>query len=148
MERGDFVTLSRDDASIVAMVALASGNKKSLMLMFEGAFCGHYGSMPVLIGRRRRLSLDRGSRRCHDHGRGGVMRLSVTEAAKRWCPFTRMSRHGTTVNRAFSDVTREPVIPREAACISSDCMAWRWSRNGGAIGYCGLAGVPDGEQNE
>ena len=49
MERGDFVTLSRDDDAIVAMVTLVSDNRRSVMLMFDGAFAGHYGSIPVLM---------------------------------------------------------------------------------------------------
>lgn len=80
------------------------------------------------------------------------------EAAKaRWCPFARVSgwvffQSGGTrdmqigsnqaipVNRA--DVgDPEPRWPANAACIASNCMAWRWDRERNN-GWCGLAGEP------
>jgi hypothetical protein len=49
MEQGDFVILSRGRASVRALIAIISENKRSAMLLFEGAFAGHYSGMPVLL---------------------------------------------------------------------------------------------------
>jgi hypothetical protein len=52
--RGQFVTLTYEGQSIKAMVALASPNGRSLMLMFDGALTPRHGegmfpgAMPLL----------------------------------------------------------------------------------------------------
>lgn len=48
MKRGDFVWIERGPMRMKAMVVLASGNGVSLMVMFDGMFCGYVGSMPLL----------------------------------------------------------------------------------------------------
>ncbi|HKJ75042.1 MAG TPA: hypothetical protein VKA19_13085 [Alphaproteobacteria bacterium] len=68
------------------------------------------------------------------------MTLTEKEAREKWCPFAR-EVHGHGGNRAAygsgssADIEGEPgdaeQFGREMAdmhpCISSDCMAWRWS---------------------
>lgn len=48
MRRGDFVWMESGPLRMKAMVALASENEDSLMLMFDGLFNGYAGWMPVL----------------------------------------------------------------------------------------------------
>ena len=48
MKRGDFVRIERGEAKMEAMVTLASPCGGSLMVMFDGMFCGFAGMMPLL----------------------------------------------------------------------------------------------------
>jgi hypothetical protein len=48
MKRGDFVWIERGDVKMQAMVTLASPNEDSLMVMFDGMFCGYVNAMPLL----------------------------------------------------------------------------------------------------
>jgi hypothetical protein len=48
MKRGDFIWIERGEVKMKAMVVLASSNEGSLMVMFDGMFCGYVGSMPLL----------------------------------------------------------------------------------------------------
>jgi hypothetical protein len=48
MKRGDFIWVERGSAKVGAMVTLASPNERSLMVMFDGMFCGYVGVMPLL----------------------------------------------------------------------------------------------------
>ena len=48
MKRGDYVWIERGEVKMKAMVVLASENEHSLMVMFDGMFCGYVGSMPLL----------------------------------------------------------------------------------------------------
>ncbi|MDY7815396.1 hypothetical protein U0F71_06665 [Burkholderia pseudomallei] len=50
LKRGDWVRLEYKEQVITAMVWLASGNSRSLMLGFDGVIDGHVGMMPVLMG--------------------------------------------------------------------------------------------------
>lgn len=47
LKRGDFARLTQGDSSIVGMVVLASGNHKSLMIMFDGMLGGWLGMVPL-----------------------------------------------------------------------------------------------------
>jgi hypothetical protein len=47
-KRGDFVQLTIDGLTLRAMVALASPNGASLMVMFDGLLDGCVGMMPLL----------------------------------------------------------------------------------------------------
>lgn len=87
------------------------------------------------------------------------------EAARMWCPFTRVSFMGSHVGNRVSTATLEMTEKsaargdtrdhdyyrqqlRDCNCIASRCMAWRWAgyrkhgNNDEATGYCGLAGKP------
>jgi hypothetical protein len=48
MKRGDFVWIERGEVKMRAMVTLASPNGNSLMVMFDGMFCGYVSMMPLL----------------------------------------------------------------------------------------------------
>ncbi|CAK0235552.1 Uncharacterised protein [Burkholderia pseudomallei] len=50
IKRGDWVRLEYKEKVITAMVWLASGNSRSLMLGFDGVIDGHVSMMPVLMG--------------------------------------------------------------------------------------------------
>jgi hypothetical protein len=47
LERGDFVSLTVGDLTVRAMVVLAAPNGLSLMVMFDAALDGCFGSMPL-----------------------------------------------------------------------------------------------------
>lgn len=84
--------------------------------------------------------------------------MTEAEARQRWCPFaasrvvTRQKPDGklSIVCAAGPTTKDEP----ETLCISSACMAWRWTDiieaqgqsvpmpQGNPHGYCGLAGKP------
>jgi hypothetical protein len=61
--------------------------------------------------------------------------MTEEEAKKKWCP--NRIPNATSIKTA-----------REASCIGSDCMAWRWDKypkDEGHYhdrGHCGLAGEP------
>jgi hypothetical protein len=48
MKRGDFVEIECDGEKKKAMIVLASDNAVSLMVMFNGMFCGYVGMMALL----------------------------------------------------------------------------------------------------
>jgi hypothetical protein len=48
VKRGDFVWIEHGEELMQAMVTLASDNAVSLMVMFDGMFCGYAGAMPLL----------------------------------------------------------------------------------------------------
>ena len=48
MKRGDFVWIKRGEARKQAMIVLSSDNEKSLMVMFDGMFCGYVSTMSLL----------------------------------------------------------------------------------------------------
>lgn len=50
MKRGDRVMIRRGAETKRAVVLLASGNARSLMLGFDGTIGKHAGAMPVLMG--------------------------------------------------------------------------------------------------
>jgi hypothetical protein len=75
------------------------------------------------------------------------MLLSEDEAKERWCPEARVSYlHETAENGVTASTynrTWNGYELREARCLGSKCMAWRWINP--AIGrqthgYCGKAG--------
>ncbi len=72
--------------------------------------------------------------------------ITESEAKEKWCPFARVGVHAGSGGAA---VNRYPVpeVQKDANCIGSACMAWRWrtpvppgitpeEKQGG----CGLAG--------
>lgn len=70
--------------------------------------------------------------------------MNEETARTKWCPFARVVYHYrleavAAANRPSNDVGKN------ALCIASDCMAWRWTRSSiiDDAGYCGLAGRPD-----
>jgi hypothetical protein len=48
VKRGDFVLIERGEVKMEAMITLASPNGVSLMVMFDGMFCGFVNMMPLL----------------------------------------------------------------------------------------------------
>jgi hypothetical protein len=83
----------------------------------------------------------------------GSVAMTEEEAKKKWCPHTRITSQAVDLRNgsvAFLAVNR--VITAQGAslaqgtdCIGSMCMSWREtgeSRDGKALGYCGLSGKP------
>lgn len=66
------------------------------------------------------------------------------EAAEKWCP----QGAGVATRVMIDESGRQWSVPgdyREARCIGSRCMAWRWAKDdetpdGNARGYCGAFG--------
>ena len=73
--------------------------------------------------------------------------MTEEEAKSKWCPHVRSYQGGWNVGSTDR-------VPKQALCIGSRCMAWRWVQdeltnfvaNGKTVvtpsehGYCGLAG--------
>lgn len=69
LRRGDFVTVTFEQTTRRAFVAIASRNAESLVVMFEGIVGGYVGMMPIAwdpVGRRyvdlingREVTIDR-----------------------------------------------------------------------------------------
>ena len=76
---------------------------------------------------------------------GGEDMMTEDEAKTKWCPMVRLAPLGANESYRYSTNRmndRIRGIVREARCIASDCMAWRWIDRGGSRqdgGYCGLA---------
>lgn len=49
MKSGEFVWIERGNVKMQALIVLASDNEVSLMVMFNGMFCGYVGMMPLLM---------------------------------------------------------------------------------------------------
>lgn len=100
------------------------------------------------------------------------MILTEKEARTKWCPHVRVVEgdddrlHGP-FNRYHSGLGYSTVDGKEARCLASDCMAWRWAykevdrhsyrhdfgkmlepvvvradKDTAFCGFCGLSGVP------
>ena len=72
--------------------------------------------------------------------------MTREQAAKRWCPFSRISEEGshTSINRYWTDDT----LLRGTNCLGPGCMAWQWEIDGrGRVssesGDCGLKTRPN-----
>jgi hypothetical protein len=63
------------------------------------------------------------------------MMTTVTVAREKWCPFAR-AQWSRGSSPSMAEVTNQ------TRCITSDCMAWRWSATLKEFGHCGLAGTP------
>jgi len=86
--------------------------------------------------------------------------MTEDQARKKWCPFVRFNfppiPDSDGMERWNNRDAHVGSGQSEAACIASDCAAWRWKMtrmqaaqqraisNSGAeeSGYCGLAGKP------
>lgn len=75
------------------------------------------------------------------------MVLTEEDAQKNWCPFVRAVGGGYETARNCEPKSER--TPSYARCVSSSCMAWRWTKqrlsapdDPNATGYCGLAGKP------
>lgn len=69
--------------------------------------------------------------------------MTEDEARLLWCPYSMTISRTTSVNRLFGeemDPKASDLVERNTRCLGSGCMAWRWNRDGGPTGYCGLAG--------
>jgi hypothetical protein len=64
------------------------------------------------------------------------MIIKVDDAHAYWCPFARVDVGRLPVNRVGEG------LARDANCVGSLCMAWRWIDRQYKNGYCGLAGIP------
>jgi hypothetical protein len=77
--------------------------------------------------------------------------ITEAEAVGKWCPDARTSII-TTIDEGKAQyapgnrTNYSPYFERDARCISSRCMAWRWisgsEQAGTGRGYCGRAGRP------
>ena len=79
------------------------------------------------------------------------MMTSEEVAKTKWCPLTSLFAYSlkgcATVNRR-SDEDGD-LIPNDAKCLGSQCMAWRWEIYNGAeavhqAGDCGFCGMATG----
>lgn len=48
------------------------------------------------------------------------------EAKQRWCPFARLAFEAGTFNRAVIFDAAQGDPKKDAVCLASACMAWRW----------------------
>lgn len=90
------------------------------------------------------------------------MMVEADRAREVWCPFGRVSDQPDGVGGAAAAINRQGKLGTN--CLANACMAWRWAgwriregemspilpnpdvdnRVGARLGYCGLAGKPDG----
>lgn len=79
------------------------------------------------------------------------MLLSVELAKEKWCPYVRQNgpQGAFNMNVEYNPASSRGVVrERVGTCIANRCMVWRWGadKNGNTmpLGYCGLAGIPEG----
>ncbi|MCG3156505.1 MAG: hypothetical protein DKINENOH_03129 [bacterium] len=82
------------------------------------------------------------------------MWLADKDARNKWCPMARAGfrRHeatSLTINRKIGSGKPDP----DCLCLASDCMMWRAvtiprEQETLTLGYCGLAGRPEGKPEE
>lgn len=78
------------------------------------------------------------------------MRVTESQARKKWCPFVRVDGNNRMHNLMTDGFDAEHMYQH---CLGTTCMAWRafnfsHMKGGSEIeahGYCGLAGRPDSE---
>ena len=84
------------------------------------------------------------------------MIVKESEARDKWCPFSRVmlvtgtpngmvAVSGNRMNAPPQDIAAQAEArnPKDARCIGSRCMAWRYADDSVMAGSCGLAGHVD-----